>query len=188
MGASPNRNAAGVQVLDMGSSSGTSIQGNITNEGISTNSGAVINESTVNSQGAVTDDAALNVAGILTAEAALVAETTLAVTGQSDLKAAVLFSGIETIAGGGTTTALSLTKSLHSIDADAGGDIFTLADGTIGQLMTITCLSATGVATITPANLNGGTSVTMNAAGESVILQFVDTNWYILGGNAYTVI
>ena len=101
---------------------------------------------------------------------------------------AVVFSVIETIAAGGTSTALSLIKELHSVDADAGGDIFTLADGIIGQIMTITCLSATGVATITPANLSGGTSITLNAAGETVILQFVDTNWYIIGGNAYTVI
>jgi hypothetical protein len=101
---------------------------------------------------------------------------------------AVVFSGIETIAAGGTTTAADLTKSLHSVDADAGGDIVTLADGTIGQIMTFVCVSATGVLTLTPANLAGGTSVTMNAAGESVILQFVDTQWYIMGGNAYTVI
>lgn len=108
--------------------------------------------------------------------------------GTVDLKAAVVYSGIETIAAGGTTTALSLVKELHSIDADAGGDIFTLADGAIGQVMTITCLSATGVCTITPANMAGGTSVTLNAAGESVMLRFVDTNWYIVGGNAFTVI
>jgi hypothetical protein len=101
---------------------------------------------------------------------------------------AIVFSGIETIAAGGTTTAADLTLSLHSVDADAGGDIVTLADGTIGQVMTFVCVSATGVLTLTPANLAGGTSVTMNAAGESVILQFVDTNWYIIGGNAYTVI
>lgn len=100
---------------------------------------------------------------------------------------ATAFSGIETIAGGGTTTALSLLKSLHSIDSDGGGDIFTLADGTIGQIMTITGLSATGTSTITPTHLSGGTSVTFNAAGDSVVLQFVDTSWYIIGGNSYTI-
>lgn len=130
--------------------------------------------------GAVVFDETLLVTGVLTATAAVV--LTAGINGK------VIFSGIETIAGGGTTTALSLSKSLHSIDADAGGDIFTLADGTIGQVMTICLLSATGVATITPANLNGGTSVTLNAAGDSVVLQFVDTNWYILGGNSYAVV
>lgn len=113
---------------------------------------------------------------------------TVTSTGAATLGAGVIFSGIETIAAGGTTTAADLTKSLHSVDADAGGDIVTLADGTIGQIMTFACVSATGVLTITPANLAGGTSVTLNAAGETVILQFVDTSWYIMGGNAYTVI
>lgn len=108
--------------------------------------------------------------------------------GELNASAAVIFSGIETIAAGGTTTAADLTKSLISVDADAGGDIVTLADGTIGQIITFACLSATGVLTLTPANLSGGTSVTMNAAGETVKLQFVDTEWYIMGGNAYTVI
>jgi hypothetical protein len=118
----------------------------------------------------------------------LVSYFSISAGGGMNVNGEVIFSGIETIAAGGTSTALSLTESLHSIDADAGGDIFTLADGTIGQIMTIACLSATGVCTVTPANMSGGTSVTLNAAGETVILQFVDTNWYIMGGNAYTVI
>jgi hypothetical protein len=104
------------------------------------------------------------------------------------LNGAVIFSGIETIAAAGGSAALSLTKSLHSVDADAGGDIFTLANGTIGQVMTIAMKSSTGTATITPTNLAGGASVTFNAAGDTVILQFVDTEWYILGGNSYTVV
>lgn len=111
-----------------------------------------------------------------------------AIRGPLSLQAGVILSGIETIAGGGTTTALSLLLSTHSIDADAGGDIFTLADGTEGQIMTIAMLSATGIATITPANFIGGTSITMNAAGETAILQFIGGSWYVIGGNAYTVI
>lgn len=104
------------------------------------------------------------------------------------ITAGFALTGIQTIAAGGTTTAADLTKSLISVDADAGGDIVTLADGTIGQIITFAMASATGVLTLTPANLAGGTSVTMNAAGETVILQFVDTQWYIMGGNAYTVV
>jgi hypothetical protein len=97
-------------------------------------------------------------------------------------------SGIETIAGGTPSTALDLAKFIHNVDADAGGDIYTLADGIIGQITVVTMVSATGVATVTPTNLAGGTSVTLNAAGDSVMLQFVDTQWYIIGGNGYSVI
>ncbi|KKT18015.1 MAG: hypothetical protein UW01_C0005G0010 [Candidatus Nomurabacteria bacterium GW2011_GWA2_43_66] len=124
----------------------------------------------------------------LTATGNTVVTNAAVINGAFTASEAIIFSGIETIAAGGTTTALDLTESLHSIDADVGGDIFTLADGTIGQVMTITMVSATGIATVTPANLAGGTSVTMNAEGETVMLQFVDTQWYIIGGNAYTVI
>ena len=108
--------------------------------------------------------------------------------GELDVSGAVIFSGIETIAAGGTTTAADLTKSTISVDADAGGDIVTVAAGTEGQIMTFVCVSATGVLTVTPVALAGGTSVTMNAAGETLILQYVGATWYIMGGNAHTII
>lgn len=98
-------------------------------------------------------------------------------------------SGIETIADGLTTTALDLTKSTHEISSDAGGDIFTIAAGTEGQIITVVMLAANGgVATITPVVFTGGTSVTMNAIGETAIFQYINAAWYCLGGNAYTVI
>ena len=103
------------------------------------------------------------------------------------IDAKVIFAGTETIAAGGTSTALALTKTVHYIDADAGGDTFTLADGVEGQIMSIAMASATGTATITPANLRGGTSVTFNAAGDSVMLQFIASSWNIMGGNSYGV-
>lgn len=109
-------------------------------------------------------------------------------TGTVNHGGAFILSGTETIAAGGTSTALSLTKVVHYIDADAGGDTFTLADGTAGQIMTILLTSSTGTATITPTNLAGGTSVTLNADGDTVVLQFMDTEWFILGGNSYAVV
>lgn len=108
-------------------------------------------------------------------------------SGNTHLGGRVIYSATETIAAGGTSTALSLTKTVHYIDADAGGDTFTLADGIAGQIMTILLTSSTGTATVTPANLAGGTSVTLNADGDSVVLQFMDTEWFILGGNSYAV-
>ena len=61
-------------------------------------------------------------------------DETLTVTGLTTLTAGidakVIFAGTETIAAGGTSTALDLTKTIHHIDADVGGDTFTLSDGT----------------------------------------------------------
>jgi len=98
-------------------------------------------------------------------------------------------TGTETIAAAGTTTALDLTKYHHDIDADAGGDIFTLADGTQGQETVIVLKTATGVATITPATFHGGTSVTIAAAGAAVQLRFQTTlGWAVIGENGSTTI
>ena len=94
----------------------------------------------------------------------------------------------QTVAAGGTSTALTVAAFWHHIDADAGGDTFTLADGTTGQLKIITMESATGTATITPTNAAGYTSVTFNAAGDSVMLLFTDSKWYVVGGNSYTLV
>lgn len=127
------------------------------------------------STGAVTVTPATTITGALTLTAGIAAKFILAST--------------ETIASGGTTTALSLTKTLHNIDADAGGDIFTLADGVAGQIMICILKTATGVATITPATFLGGTSVTLNAAGDSVMFAFQTTlGWSIIGGNSYAVV
>lgn len=118
----------------------------------------------------------------------LTVNTLFANNGSFTSGAAVLFSGSETIAAGGTSTALDLTKTLHHIDADAGGDIFTIAAGAVGQLCICTMESGTGTATITPVAMAGGTSVTLNAAGDSVTFIYQDSQWYVLGGNSYTVI
>src|SRR3990167_5899793 len=151
-------------------------------EALKVDAGTVTFDETLTVTGATT------LTGAVTMSASATVATTLAVTGALTGSAAIIFAGTETIAAGGTTTALSLTKTVHYIDADAGGDTFTLADGTVGQITTILLDTATGIATITPANLAGGTSVTLNAAGDSVVLQFMDTDWYILGGNSYAVI
>lgn len=117
---------------------------------------------------------------------------TLTVTGLATLTAGitgkVILASTETIAAGGTSTALSLTKTCHFIDADAGGDIFTLAAGTEGQIMCIVMKSSTGTATITPSALHQWTSITFNAAGDTVILGYIGEKRAILGGNSYAIV
>ena len=104
-------------------------------------------------------------------------------------------AGWNSVAAGGTSTALDLASTAHFITVDAGGDIFTLAAGSPGQEVYIYTNSATGIATITPAGLIGGTSITFNAAGDSVALKYLPTNaaattfaWVITGGNSYAII
>ena len=50
-----------------------------------------------------------------------------------------------------------------------------------------TATAGTNAITITPANLRGGTTVTLNAPGETVTLLFKNSNWNVIGGNGFVV-
>jgi len=43
------------------------------------------------------------------------------------------------------------------------------------------------VIVVTPDNLLGYSTITFNATGESVELQFIGTNWVVIGGNGYAL-
>jgi hypothetical protein len=77
-------------------------------------------------------------------------------------------------AGSAPNTPISVTNYLTTINTDAGGDTFTLADGSVnGQLKKILLVvDGGGNAVITPANLAGGTTITMNDAADYVVLMF----------------
>jgi len=142
---------------------------------------------TVNAKGTGTIGIGSVSTGVVTITPATVMTGTLTLT--AGIAAKFIKTSTETIAAGGTTTAMDLTKVHHDIDADAGGDIFTLADGIQGQEVVVVLKTATGIATITPATMHGGTSVTIAAAGASVVLRFQTTlGWAVVGGNAYTII
>jgi hypothetical protein len=80
------------------------------------------------------------------------------------------------IAAGGTTSAISITNYLTTINTDAGGDAFTLANGsTPGQLKKILLVvDGGGNATIT---LTGYVSIVMNDPTDYVILQWTGLVW-----------
>ncbi len=81
-------------------------------------------------------------------------------------------------------TAISIV-TLSTTIANNAGSTHTLADGTVGQIKTIVCTVYTGDAVITPANFVG-TTITLNAAGDSWTGQFMGTEWVTLalGGTA----
>lgn len=69
-----------------------------------------------------------------------------------------------------------------TINTDAGGDAFTLADGTtVGQLKKIYLLAdGGGNAVITPVNFADGFTITMNDAGDYVVLVWTGTAWHLI--------
>jgi hypothetical protein len=89
----------------------------------------------------------------------------------------------------GTGGAISILAYFTTINTDAGGDAYTLANGTvIGQLKKIYLLTdGGGNATITPVNLAGGTTITMNDAGDYVVLVWDGTDWNVLENIGSTI-
>jgi hypothetical protein len=88
---------------------------------------------------------------------------------------------VQALSGAG---AVNITSLATAFTSTAAGNALTLADGAQGQLKTIVYVAEaaggdTGV--LTPANLGSGTTVTFNAVGDSATLQFIGTDWWVVG-------
>lgn len=82
--------------------------------------------------------------------------------------------------------AVSIATLLTTI-ASAGAIALTLANGTAGQVKIITMITDGGDATLTPANLQGGTTITFNDVGDTVTLVFNGTKWVVMANNGATL-
>lgn len=82
----------------------------------------------------------------------------------------------------GTGGAINVTSYYTSINTDAGGDAFTLANGTVvGQRKRIRLVAdGGGDGVLTPANLAAATTITFNDAGDEVELIWDGTDWVVL--------
>ena len=90
---------------------------------------------------------------------------------------------------GSTSTAINITTPVTEVDATSAAAPCTLVDGANGQIKTIINISTggTNAVTITPSNLRGGSSITLNAPGETVTLMFKNSSWNIIGGHDFAV-
>ena len=90
---------------------------------------------------------------------------------------------------GSTSTAIEITNAVTEVNATSAAAPCTLADGANGQIKTIINVSTggTNAVVITPSNLRGGTTVTLNAPGETVQLMFKNSNWNVIGGHDFVV-
>lgn len=82
--------------------------------------------------------------------------------------------------------AVNLTTQLTTI-ATSGAIAITLADGTANQRKVIAMTVDGGDATLTPAHLQGGTTLTFNDVGDVVHLIFIGTKWFIISNNGATL-
>ncbi len=91
----------------------------------------------------------------------------------------------------GDSQAASVATAITNHTVSAANDDLSLAAGVAGQLKIVylKALTNSGTSRITPAALTGGTTITLNAVGDSVLLMYSGTlsSWVILGGNSYAV-
>ena len=101
-------------------------------------------------------------------------------TGSQTFSNAVI-GAVQALSGPGAVNITTLTTAFTSTGT---GNALTLADGVAGQLKTIVYVAEaaggdTGV--LTPANLGSATTITFNAVGDSVTLQFIGADWWVIG-------
>jgi hypothetical protein len=88
---------------------------------------------------------------------------------------------VQALSGAG---AVNITSLATAFTSTAAGNALTLADGAQGQIKTIIYVAEaaggdTGV--LTPTNLGSATTITFNAIGDAVTLQFAGTDWWVVG-------
>ena len=103
-----------------------------------------------------------------------------AFTGNQTFNGAII-GAVQALSGPGAVNVTQLTTAFTST---AAGNALTLADGAQGQIKTIIYVAEaaggdTGV--LTPTNLGSATTITFNDIGDSVTLQFVGTDWWVVG-------
>ena len=92
-------------------------------------------------------------------------------------------------ADGSTTTAVDILAAVTEINATAATHACGMADGADGQVKTIINVSTSGTnnVVITPSNLRGGTTITLNAPGETVTCLFKNSNWNVIAFNGAVI-
>ena len=95
----------------------------------------------------------------------------------------------EAITADASSQVANITSAVTEVDATSAVGNLSLADGAEGQIKTFIKVSTSGTnnVVITPTNLRGGTTITLNAEGETVTCMFKNAKWNVLAGNGYAV-
>ena len=88
-----------------------------------------------------------------------------------------------------TSTAINVTSAVSEVDQSGGSTALSMIDGTVdGQIKTIIAVGTGGNnIEITPTNLRGGSTITLNGEGETVTCMFKSSKWNVIAGNGYTI-
>lgn len=94
-----------------------------------------------------------------------------------------IIGSVQALAAAG---AVNLTTAITTI-ASAGAIAITLADGANGQIKVISMITDGGDATLTVANLQGGTTIVFGDIGDTATLVFLGTKWAAIGLTGVTI-
>ena len=95
-----------------------------------------------------------------------------------------LKTSVQTLSGAGAIDVVTGVTEVTTTAADA----LTLANGTVGQIKIIVMKADGGDGTITPVTFAGGTTITMNDVGDSVMLTYATTiGWVLVANNGCTI-
>ena len=93
----------------------------------------------------------------------------------------------QTLTGDGAADVTSMVTATVTDTDSSGNNAITLANGTTGQLKIIYLKTLGGgsqTSVITPANLLGYTTITLNAVGDAALLYFNGSNWVVVGSTS----
>lgn len=103
-------------------------------------------------------------------------------TGAQTFSGAIIGS-VQSLSGAGAVDVTSGTTTITTTGANA----LTMADGVVGQFKHIVMIVDGGDGTLTPTNLANYTTITFNDVGDSCVLQFLGTKWWIISNNGCTL-
>jgi|TARA_B100000085_G_scaffold255487_1_gene255342 hypothetical protein len=85
-----------------------------------------------------------------------------------------------------SSSAASVSTAVSLVDSSGGSTSLSLAAGVTGQIKTIICTTAGNNITITPAaTVGSGTTITLDAAGESVTLMYTGSAWAAIATSSF---
>ena len=95
----------------------------------------------------------------------------------------------EAITADASSQVANITSAVTEVDATSAVGNLSLADGAEGQIKTFINVSTSGTnnVVITPTNLRGGTTITINAEGETVTCLFKNAKWNVIAGHGFAV-
>jgi hypothetical protein len=141
--------------------------------------------SSANLRTAVTDETGTG--ALVFADTPTLVTPILGVATATSIATGPVFGTVDSLSGPGIVSITHLTTAFTSTGT---GDALTLADGAEGQLkMIVYVAEAAGADTgiLTPSNLGGYTTITFTNVGDSCLLQFIGTDWWVISSQGVTL-